>query len=84
VRDAILGAFEANMSEVDLVVPYDAGSAIGEVHKVHVIPESYEAGGVHYRVRAAESAIERIGQCCAGVRGGQGVLRPGRRRGFSN
>jgi GTPase len=60
VRDAIIGAFEANMTEVDLVVPYDAGSAIGEVHKVHVISESYEGDGVHYRVRAAESAIERI------------------------
>jgi len=60
VRDAILGAFEANMTEVDLVVPYDAGSAIGEVHKVHVISESYEGDGVHYRVRAPESAIERI------------------------
>src|SRR6267142_2869128 len=60
VRDAILGAFEANMTEVDLVVPYDAGSAIGEVHKVHVISESYEEDGVHYRVRAPESAIERI------------------------
>jgi hypothetical protein len=46
VRDAILGAFEANMTEVDLVVPYDAGSAIGEVHKVHVISESYEGDGV--------------------------------------
>src|SRR5207253_2405747 len=60
VRDAIIGAFEANMTEVDLVVPYDAGSAIGEVHKVHVISESYEEDGVHYRVRAPESAIERI------------------------
>jgi GTPase len=60
VREAIIGAFEASMTEVDLVVPYDAGSAIGEVHKVHVISESYEADGVHYRVRAPESAIERI------------------------
>jgi GTPase len=60
VRNAIIGAFEANMTEVDLVVPYDAGSAIGEVHKVHVISESYEEDGVHYRVRASESAIEKI------------------------
>ena len=60
VREAIIGAFEANMTEVDLVVPYGAGSAIGEVHKVHVISESYEGDGVHYRVRAPESAIERI------------------------
>jgi GTP-binding protein HflX len=60
VRDAIIGAFEAEMTEVDLVVPYDAGSAIGEVHKVHVISESYEGDGVHYRVRAPESAIERL------------------------
>ena len=28
--------FEANVAS-ELVVPYDAGSAIGEVHKVHVI-----------------------------------------------
>jgi GTP-binding protein HflX len=60
VRDVIIEAFEAKMTEVDLVVPYDAGSAIGEVHKVHVISESYEGDGVHYRVRAPESAIERI------------------------
>src|SRR3989441_4919678 len=60
VRDAIIGAFEANMTEVDLVVPYDAGSAIGEVHKVHVISESYEEDAVHYRIRAPEPAIERI------------------------
>jgi GTP-binding protein HflX len=60
VRDAIIGAFEADMTEVDLVIPYDAGRAIGEVHKVHVISESYEEDGVHYRVRAPESAIERI------------------------
>jgi hypothetical protein len=48
------------MTEVDLVVPYHAGRAIGEVHKVHVISESYAKDGVHYRVRAPESAIERI------------------------
>ena len=60
VREAIIGAFEADMTEVDLVVPYDAGSAIGEVHKLHVISESYEGDGVHYRLRAAVSAIERI------------------------
>ncbi len=60
VRDTIIGAFDAHMTEVDLVVPYDAGSAIGEVHKVHVIAESYEEDGVHYRVRAPAAAIERI------------------------
>jgi GTP-binding protein HflX len=60
LRDAIVGAFEADMTEADLVVPYNSGSAIGEVHKVHVISESYEEDGVHYRVRAPASAIERI------------------------
>jgi GTP-binding protein HflX len=60
VRDAIIGAFEATMSEIDLVVPYDAGRAIGEIHKLHVISESYQGDGVHYRLRAAGSAIERI------------------------
>ncbi len=60
VRDAIIRAFEADMIEADLVVPYDAGRAIGEIHKIHVISESYEGDGVHYRVRARESAIERI------------------------
>ncbi len=60
VRDAIIGAFDADMTEVDLVVPYAAGSAIGEIHKIHVISESYQGDGVHYRVRASEAAIERI------------------------
>jgi GTP-binding protein HflX len=60
VRDAIIGAFEANMAEAELVVPYGAGHAIAEVHKVHVISEAYEGDGVHYRVRAPEAAIERI------------------------
>ena len=60
VRDAITGAFEADMTEVDLVVPYAAGSAIGELHKLHVISESYEGDGVHYRVRAPRPAIDRI------------------------
>ena len=75
MRDAIIGAFEASMTEVDLVVPYDAGSAIGEVHKVHVISESYEEDGVHYRVQGpgvrdradtGDAALE----CAAVPRGG--------------
>jgi GTP-binding protein HflX len=60
VREAIIGTFEADMTEAELVVPYDAGSAIGEIHKVHVISESYEGDGVHYRVRAPKAAIDRI------------------------
>src|SRR5207247_8608148 len=60
VRDAIIGAFEANMTEVELVVPYDAGSAIGEIHKAHVISESDEGDGGHYRVRAPEAALARV------------------------
>ncbi len=60
VRDAIIETFEADMAEVDLIVPYNAGGAIGEIHKVHVISESYEGDGVHYRVRAPGSAVDRI------------------------
>jgi GTPase len=60
VRDAIIGTFEADMTEVDLVVPYGAGRAIGEIHKLHVISESYEGDGVHYRLRAPGPALERL------------------------
>jgi len=60
VREAIIGTFEADMTDAELVVPYDAGSAIGEIHKVHVLSESYEGDGVHYRVRAPKAAIDRI------------------------
>jgi GTP-binding protein HflX len=60
VREAIIGTFEADMTDADLVVPYAAGSAIGEIHKVHVLSESYEGDGVHYRVRAPKAAIDRI------------------------
>ena len=60
LRNSIIRAFEANMVEAELVVPYDAGRAIAEVHKVHVISESYEADGVHYRVRAPKVAVEQL------------------------
>src|SRR6185295_8029750 len=60
VRDAIIGAFEVDMTEVELVVPYGAGRAIGEIHKLHVISESYEGDGVHYRLRAPGPALERL------------------------
>ena len=60
VRDAIIGAFETDLADVDIVVPYGAGSVIGEIHKLHVVSESFEADGVHYRVKAPESAIERV------------------------
>ena len=60
VRAAIIGTFEADMTEVDLIVPYDAGRAIGEIHKLHVISESYEGDGVHYRLRAPGPALERL------------------------
>ena len=60
VRDAIIGAFEASMTEVELIVPYGAGRAIAEIHKVHVISQSYEGDGVRFRVKAPEAAIERI------------------------
>jgi len=60
VREAIIGTFAADMTEAELVVPYGAGSAIGEIHKLHVISESYEGDGVHYRVRAPKAAIDRI------------------------
>ena len=60
VREAIIGTFAADMTEAELVVPYDAGRAIGEIHKVHVLSESYEGDGVHYRVRAPKASIDRI------------------------
>ena len=60
VREAIIGTFAADMAEAELVVPYGAGSAIGEIYKLHVISESYEGDGVHYRVRAPKAAIDRI------------------------
>src|SRR5439155_135369 len=55
-RSTLDEALEASL----LLQIVDAGGAIGGVHKVHVISESYEEDGVHYRVRAPESAIERI------------------------
>jgi GTPase len=60
VREAIIATFEADMTDAELVVPYGAGRAIGEIQKVHVLSQSYEGDGVHYRVRAPEAAIERI------------------------
>ena len=64
--------------------PLRRGRAIGEIHKLHVISESYEGDGVHYRLRAPGPRSSGYGRFCARVRSGQGVLRPDRRWGFSN
>lgn len=60
VRDAIVSNFERQMIDVDLVVPYDKSVLIGEIHKVIVLTESYEDNGVHYTVRAAPGAVDRL------------------------
>ena len=75
VRDAIIGTFEADMTDVELVVPYNAGSAIGEIHKVHVLSESYEGDGVHYRVRAPRLRSTGYGRCSASSNSGSRVRR---------
>ena len=61
MRDAIIGAFEADMTEVELVVPYGAGRAMSEIHEyprdLGVLRGGRRALA---RVKAPEAAIERI------------------------
>jgi GTP-binding protein HflX len=60
VRQLIIDAFEADMPEAELVVPYAASKVIGEVHKANVLSQSYEDDGVHFKIRASQAVIDRI------------------------
>lgn len=61
LREVLLSFFEKDMSEADLVVPYNVQGAIGEIRRqMRVIGESYTEGGVTLKVRGRAEELARL------------------------
>jgi len=63
LRLRLIGYFETDMVDSDLLIPYTVQGAIGEIRsKMRVIAESYNEKGVTLKVRAHQEHIDRIRQ----------------------
>ena len=61
LRETIIGFFEAQMVEGELVVPYAKQNLIGEVYEsARVLSESYDETGRVLQVRGLQGAIARL------------------------
>jgi len=57
----IVSDFDHLLEELQMIVPYDKSSLIGEVHKsARVLNESFEDDGVHYRLRLTADESIRL------------------------
>jgi len=67
LHDCILGFFERDMIEEEIVVPYARQKWVGEAYSAcHVVAEDHDEHGTHLRVRAKPEVIARLR---AGVQG---------------
>ena len=58
LRDVIISHFEKDMTEADVLIPYDRNDLRAEVHRtMRVLSESYAEGGITMRVRAFAGMI---------------------------
>ena len=65
VHQAIVGFFEKEMTQIDLLVPYAQSSALGEIRRhLRVLTESYCEIGVTLRVRGYPQVVERMVTLC--------------------
>jgi GTP-binding protein HflX len=61
LRLRLLGYFETDMVDQDLLIPYDVQGAIGEIRaKMRVLSESYQVDGVVFKVRSSPEQIQRL------------------------
>jgi GTP-binding protein HflX len=61
LRERILGFFERDMVEDELVVPYAKQRVVGEAHAIaRVLAETHDEHGTRLRVRARPEVIERL------------------------
>jgi GTP-binding protein HflX len=61
LRETLLGFFEKDMDEDQLLVPYSVQGAIGEIRRqMRVLDEAYGAEGVTLRVRARREDLARL------------------------
>ncbi len=61
LREAIVAGLRAEMVEADLVVPYDRGELLGQLHaQAHVLHEDYGEAGVAVTVHARPEVLARV------------------------
>lgn len=61
LRERILGFFERDMVEAELIVPYAQGQFIGEIRRsMRVLAESHDEHGTCLKVRAAPAELDRV------------------------
>jgi GTP-binding protein HflX len=61
LRLRLIENFETDMTDVDLLIPYDRKGAIGEIRaKMRVLSESYDERGVTLKVRTHTANLDRI------------------------
>ena len=61
LRETILGYFEQDMEEADLVIPYADGKTMGEIHRtMHVLRESHTEESSILTVRAYPEMIAKM------------------------
>ncbi len=61
LRLQLIGYFEADMVDEDILIPYDVQGAVGDIRaKMRVLSESYDGTGVTLKIRAHPDNIARI------------------------
>lgn len=61
LRDKVIAFFEKDMVEEDVLVPYDAKGAVGDLRgTMRVMSESYDERGAIFRVRASKADLDRF------------------------
>lgn len=70
VREAVVRARQADLTEVTLHIPYSRGDLLGEAHAhTHVVREAYEDAGIAVTLRAAPNVLSRLQRSLARVGG---------------
>lgn len=61
LRDKIIGVFEKDMVDEELLAPYDIKGIVGDIRSsLRVLKEDFEELGVRFKVRGRREDIERI------------------------
>lgn len=61
LREMLLGFFEEDMVDADLLVPYNVQGAVGEIRRqMRVLHESYDDRGASFKVKTTEEALAQV------------------------
>lgn len=61
LRDKILGFFEENMTDTEILIPFHRGDLLGDIRKsMRVLGESHSEDGTTVKVKSSADALSRI------------------------